>query len=407
MTSALAIADHGFPVSLVEQSEALGGNLRQLHRTLEGDSPQELLEQTVAKVEKHPNIQLHTKSKVVHSTGYAGHFSTVIEKEDGKPETIEHGVTILATGGREAKPDTYAYGESEAIMTQHELEEKIADGSLAPESLSGVAFIQCVGSREEPRNYCSRICCASSLKNALLFKEKNPDMGVYILYRDLMSFGFMESYYTEARKKGIVFIQYEVDDKPQVALEDGKPRITALDPILGRKVRLEPDVLVLATGIVPNNTEEMSMLFGVETNQDGFYQEAEYKWRPVDFFQEGVFMAGIGHSPRSIAESIATGQAAAQRSLRILSSDRIAAGHIVAEVRHSLCALCERCIEACPYGARKKDEEDGLIVVDELVCQGCGSCAAVCPNSASVLRDFRDQQMFDVIDSAIVNLLAS
>jgi heterodisulfide reductase subunit A len=158
---------------------------------------------------------------------------------------------------------------------------------------------------------------------------------------------------------------------------------------------------VLSTGIVPNEATQLADMFELELNQDGFFQEAESKWRPVDFIKEGVFMAGIAHSPRSITESIAMADAAAQRALRILSSERLAAGGLVAEVRHSLCSLCERCIATCPYEARFRDEEEDKVVVNELMCQGCGSCAAICPNSASVLRGYRDQQMFEVIDSAL------
>jgi heterodisulfide reductase subunit A len=401
MSAAVGIADHGFEVSLVEQAEELGGNLRLLHRTIQGDSPQELLEEMVSKVEKHPLINVYKKAKVIHSLGHVGRFLTTIEKEDGAAETLEHGVTVLATGGMEAKTESYSYGKSEAILTQHELEGKIAEGGVDPATLSAVAMIQCVDSREEPRNYCSRICCTSALKNALYLKEQNPETAVYIFYRDIMTYGFLETYYTQARKAGVIFVQYEVDQKPQVTVENGNPLISATDPILGRSFQLQPDLLVLGTGIVPSNGRELADLFGVEVNEDGFFQEAEYKWRPVDFLKEGIFMAGIAHSPRSVTESIAMAEAAAQRALRILNSERLAAGGIVAEVRHSLCSLCERCIDACPYGARVKDEEEEKVIVDELMCQGCGSCAAVCPNSASVLRGYRDQQMFEVIDSAL------
>ena len=309
-------------------------------------------------------------------------------------------MAILATGGSEAKTESYAYGESEAIITQHELEGKLADGSLDPANLNAVAMIQCVDSREEPRNYCSRICCSSSLKNALYLKEQNPEIDVTIYYRDIMAYGFLETYYTQARKAGVIFIQYDVGEKPNVTVENGKAVISAVDPILGREVVVKPDVLVLSTGIVPNDVAELKDFWGIEVNEDGFFQEAEYKWRPVDFIKEGIFMAGIAHSPRSIAESIAMAEAAAQRALRILDKERLAAGDIVAEVRHAICSLCELCIDACPYGARMRDEED-KIIVDELMCQGCGSCAAVCPNSASVLRGYQDQQMFEVIDAAL------
>lgn len=401
MTTALAIADHGFKVNLVEQAEELGGNLRSLHRTIDGGSPQELLEDTITRVEKHPHIQVFKKSKVMNSEGRVGHFSTIIEKEDGAGVSFEHGVVVLATGGQEAETKEYAYEESEAIITQHELEQKLAEGDVDPAKLTTVAMIQCVGSREEPQNYCSRICCASALKNALYLKEQNPEINVYIFYRDIMSYGFLETYYTQARRAGVIFIQYEVDKKPQVTIQEGQPQIFGSDPILGRELTIKPDVLVLSTGIVNNNGRELATLFGLEVNEDGFFQEAESKWRPVDFIKEGIFMAGIAHSPRSITESIAMAEAAAQRALRILSSERLAAGTTVAEVRHAICSLCERCITACPYEARWRDEDEEKIMVDELMCQGCGSCAMVCPNSASVLRGYRDQQVFEIIDAAL------
>jgi heterodisulfide reductase subunit A len=401
MVAALAIADHGFEVNLVEREAELGGNLRSLHRTLEGSQPQELLKEVLGKVEKHPKIHVYRKASVVLSLGRVGRFLTTIEKENGEGETLEHGVTVLATGGRERKTQAYCYGQSEVILTQHELEERLHQGSLNPAGLQVVAMIQCVDSREEPRNYCSRICCASALKHALYLKEQNPAVDVYIFYRDLMAYGFLESSYTRARQQGVIFIQYEVGNKPEVTVDNGQPVVRATDPILGREVVIRPDVLVLGTGIEPDSQRSMAEIFGVETNRDGFFQEAESKWRPVDFLKEGVFMCGIAHSPRSVSESIAMAEAAAQRALRILSSERLATGSTVAEVRHSLCALCERCISACPYGARWRDEDEDKIVVDKLMCQGCGSCAAVCPNSASVLRGYRDQQVFSVIDAAL------
>jgi heterodisulfide reductase subunit A len=404
MSAALAVADHGFQVDLVEQGQQLGGNLKDIFHLIDGNDPQELLQKTVSRVEKHPNILVHKNAAIMTSHGHAGRFSTVIEKEDGKAETLEHGVTILATGGKEARTESYGYGKSDAIMTQHELEKKLHDGSVDPVKLVTAVMIQCVDSREEPRNYCSRICCTSALKNALYLKAKNPGVEVIILYRDMMSYGFLETYFTDARRKGVMFVQYDVNNKPRVDVENGKPTLVFKDPILDRQIQVKPDLLALSTGIVPNDGRSLAHLFGVEVNQDGFFLEAESKWRPVDFLKEGIFMAGIAHSPRSITESIAMAQAAAQRALRILSSERLAAGNLVAEVRHSLCALCERCVAACPYGARQYEAEENKIVVDEIMCQGCGSCAAVCPNSASVLRGYRDQQVFETIDAALAEM---
>ncbi|HEX7503796.1 MAG TPA: FAD-dependent oxidoreductase, partial [Syntrophales bacterium] len=401
MTAALAIADHGFEVTLVEQAPELGGNVRSLYRTLEGPSPQDLLEKTVSKVAKHPRIHIHKSARIIHSQGHVGHFLTTIEKEDGTGEALDHGVTILATGAREARTESYGYGMSDAILTQHELEEKLHGGALNPAELGSVVMIQCVDSRIEGRNYCSRICCASALKNALYLKEKNPDIDITIFYRDIMAYGFLETYYTQARKSGVIFIPYQVDEKPRVTVENGRVLVIGRDPILGRELAFESDLLVLSTGIVPDGQQQLAGLFGVGTNEDGFFQEAESKWRPVDFVKEGVYLCGLAHSPRFITESIAMAEAATQHALVLLSRVRVAGGSIAAEVRHSLCTLCERCVEACPYGARFRDEDEEKILVNELMCQGCGSCAAVCPNSASVLRGFKDQQVFAVLDAAL------
>jgi len=400
MTSALGIADHGFQVDLIEQEEVLGGNLNWLQRTLEGNSTKTLLKETILKVERHPLIRVHTGSSVVGSYGQVGRFYTTIEHKEKDALTVEHGVTILATGGTEAVTTSYGYGTNKAIVTQKELEQKLGDKTLKPNILGSVVMIQCVDSREEPRNYCSRICCAGALKHALYLKEQNPEIAVYILYRDIMTYGFTETYYTQSRKAGVIFIPYHVSEKPQVITIDGSVQVIALEPIIGQKIRIDADLVVLATGIVPALSKDLTEAFGITMDQDGFFEEAEYKWRPVDSLKDGVFSCGLTHSPRNITESIATAEAASQRALRILSYEQMPAGRVVAEIRHSLCSLCEQCLDACPYGARILDLDMEKVLVNAAMCQGCGSCAAVCPNSAAVLVGFSDRQMLDVIDFA-------
>jgi heterodisulfide reductase subunit A len=217
-----------------------------------------------------------------------------------------------------------------------------------------------------------------------------------------MTYGFSETFYTRARKAGVTFIQYETDQKPRVQSDKEDPEVTVFEPILGRPLQIKADLLVLATGVVPSLPQDLAQNYGVTLDQDGFFQEAESKWRPVDSLKEGVFACGLAHSPRNIPESIATAEAAAERALRILCRERLQSGKVVATVHHSLCSLCERCIDACPYGARTLDFNQENILVNPAMCQGCGSCAAICPNSASVLEGFREQQMFEVIDAAIV-----
>jgi heterodisulfide reductase subunit A len=401
MTAAMAIADHGFQVDLVEQAEQLGGNLNWLTLTLEGHSIKTLLEDTCLLVEKHPKIDVHIQSQVISSVGQVGRFLTTIEDPQHSVQTLEHGVTILATGGAEAVTSSYGYGTDPSIITQKELEQKLADDKIDPGALTSVVMIQCVDSREEPRNYCSRVCCANSLKHALDIKEKNPELAVYILYRDMMAYGFTEAYYTRARKAGVIFIQYQVDKKPRVQSDKESLEVTVFEPILGRLLQIQADLVVLATGVIPILPQDLAQTFGATVDQDGFFQEAESKWRPVDSLQEGIFACGLAHSPRNIPEAIATAEAAAVRALRILSRERLRSGKVVATVHHSLCSLCERCIDACPYGARTLDLDHENVLVNPAMCQGCGFCAAVCPNSASVLEGFQEQQMFEVIDAAI------
>ncbi len=407
MTAALSIADHGFEVDLVEKTGALGGNLSWIHRTLSGETTGELLEETRDRIEKSPNITVHFNRRVVGGFGQAGRFYTSLESDEGEVTDLEHGAVILATGGEEAATTAYGHGQSDAVVTQKQLEEKLNADELDPAGLASAVFIQCVGSREEPRNFCSRVCCTTTLKQALLLQEKNPDLRIYVLYRDLMVYGFSEHDYTRARQAGIVFIQYEPEKKPTVEVpETGKPlRIEAFDPILGRRVQIDADLLVLATGVTPKLPADLARTFGAQIDADGFFQEAEWKWRPVDALKEGVFACGLAHSPRSIPESIALAEAAAQRCLRILNRESLPAGRIVAGVRHSLCSLCRRCIEACPYEARSLDPEAEQVRVNPLMCQGCGACAAICPNDASVVQGFDASQMLDTIDAAIESMM--
>jgi heterodisulfide reductase subunit A len=404
LTSALAIADHGFQVDLVETKDVLGGNLAWIGHTIEGHATGPFLEDTMARVAAHPLIRTLTQAHVTGSYGMVGRFHTTIEQGQNDVINVKHGITILATGGFEAQTTEYGYGTCHAIVTQKQLERQIVEGGINIETLNSVIFIQCVGSREPPRNYCSRICCISTLKHALAMKEKNPDMSVYVFYRDMMSYGFSEEYYTKAREAGVIFILYTLARKPELTIladeSNGAVRINAFEPIIGQDIEIDADMAVLATGIVPNLSQDLALAFGVSTDSDGFFQEAESKWRPVDSLKEGVFACGICHSPRSVAESIATAEAAAQRGLRILARKHIPSGSVVANVRHSLCALCERCIDACPYGARTIDDATETIAVNPAMCQGCGNCATVCPNGASFVEGYRFEQMLATIDAA-------
>jgi heterodisulfide reductase subunit A len=401
MKAALAIADHGFEVDLVEQSDRLGGNLNWLERTLDGFDPQALRQETCASVNKHPRIDVHTQSRIIYSTGEVGRFQSRIADAQGAEHDLQHAVTILATGGREATTSAYGYGTHPAIMTQKEVEQQLSNHRIDPMRLNSVVMIQCVDSREEPRNYCSRVCCMNALKHALHLKELNPEIQVYILYRDMMTYGFHETDYTRARGADVIFIQYQVVDKPRVKAAEHRVIVSVRDPLVEKEIQIDADLLVLATGIVPELPSELAESCGAAVGPDGFFQEADSKWRPVDSLKEGVFACGLAHSPRNIAETIATAEAAAQRTLRILARERLPAGKVVASVHQSLCSMCELCIDACPYGARTVDADQEKVLVNPAMCQGCGSCAAICPSGASVLEGFLEQQMLEMIDAAM------
>jgi heterodisulfide reductase subunit A len=401
MTAALAIAEHGYGVDVVETGERLGGNLNWLARTLEGHDVKGLLDDTLKRVETHARIQVHMRSRVVQACGEVGSFSTVLEGPENAVHNLTHGVVILATGGREAATRAFAFGASPAVLTQAEVERRLADSRLDAQALDTVVMIQCVDSRQEPRNYCSRVCCAATLKHSLALKEKNPQIQIFVLHRDMMACGFSEAAFTRARQAGIIFIPYRLERPPMVDPADGTVTVTVEEPILQRTVQIEAQLVVLATGIVPTLPRELVEAYGAHVDSDGFFQEAESKWRPVDSLKEGVFACGLALSPRSIPESIATAEAAAQRALRILSRERLATGKVTAGVRHSLCSLCEQCISACPYQARTLDADLAQVQVNPAMCQGCGACAAVCPNDAAFLEGYPARQMLAMIDAAI------
>jgi len=403
MTAALAIADCGYPVDLVEAGDRLGGNLQWIGQTLEGHDLTALMEDTAARVGKHPKIKVHANTRVRGAFGEVGHFYSTLENTDGTVQTLEHGVVVLATGGGEAATAAYGFGSHPAIVTQKGFQAASAEGRLALDALNTVVMIQCVGSREEPRNFCSRVCCPTTIKQALAIKKKNPEATVVVLYRDMMTYGFAETWFTRARRAGVIFVPYGLEDKPkvEVASPEQPVTVTVTDPVLGRPLTVEADAVVLATGIAPGLPADLAAAYGAALDSDGFLAEAESKWRPVDSLREGVFACGLVLGPRNVEESIATAGAAAQRALRILEREHLPAAHLTAVVRHSLCARCGRCIEACPYEARRLDDELDKVLVNPAMCQGCGACEAVCPNGAAVLNGLGMPQMFGLLDQAL------
>ncbi len=401
MTAALVLADHGVPVDLVEAADRLGGNLAWLTRTLEGHDVTSLREELQARVERHPLIRIHTRSRVVQAEGEVGTFVTVLEAPGGEVRRIEHGVVILATGGREAPVQGFGRGEIPAVITQAELERGLLEGTLEVPALETVVMIQCAGSRREPRNYCSRVCCPTALRQIAALRERRPGLRAAVLYRDLMTTGFAETAFTRARREGVLFIPYRPERPPEVRAAGRAAIVSVEEPVLGRPIEIEADLVVLAAGVEPTLPRELAEAYGGRLDGDGFFEEADPKWRPVEGLKEGVFACGLALSPRGIPEAVATAEAAAVRALAILGRERLSSGRIVARIRSSLCSLCEQCIAACPYGARRLDAERRQVVVNPAMCQGCGACAAVCPNDAATLEGFSARQMFGVIEAAL------
>jgi heterodisulfide reductase subunit A len=407
MTSALSIANQGHEVYLLEKDADLGGIARRLHYTLEGLDVQACLRGLVREVYQHPLIHVYTQAIITETAGYVGNFVTRVKSERGITE-IKHGATIIAVGADEYKPTEYLYGEDDRILTQLELEEQIARGAEGLLNSRSLVMIQCVGCRNEDRNYCARICCSHSVKNALKLKEINPAMDIYILYRDMRTYGFKEDYYREASDKGIRFIRWEPQDKPRVETveEGGRPvlRVIATDYILGKKLSIDADYLTLSAAVIPSaGNREISSLFKVPLGPDGFFKEAHVKLRPVDFAADGVFLCGTAHYPKHISEAINQAYAAAGRALTLLSRDTITVSGSVCEVDKSRCISCGACISACKYGAIEfVDTPQGKKArVNPVICKGDGLCNAKCPTNAILLKHFTDEQLLSQIDAAV------
>jgi heterodisulfide reductase subunit A-like polyferredoxin len=401
MTAALAIAEQGFETFLVEKRDRLGGQLRNLRYAVTGESISDLLAKLEDRLKATPGVRIFTGAEVVNVTGYVGNYHTTITRRDEQLE-LEHGVFVVATGAEEYRPTEFGYGARRGVMTQTDLERLIVD---SPEKLAGldhVVMVQCVGSREDAHPWCSRICCTEAVKNALRLKRLDPKRNVYILYRDMRTYGFKEGLYRAAREAGVIFVRFDELAPPEVAERDGRLHVAVRDPVLGVRLGIDADALVLSAGVVPApDNEKIARLLKVPMNQDGFFLEAHVKLRPVDFTTRGVFMAGMAHSPRRIPETIAMAYAAAARACSVISHEELATEAVVAKVNERWCVGCGVCEETCQYEAVKVNPETGKSAVTPVLCQGCGACAMACPSSAIELGGFRARQMISMVDAAL------
>ncbi len=441
MIAALDLAEQGFQAYLVEVGPELGGHLRRIHFTLGGDDVQAYLRELVGRVMSNPLIEVHTSSEVKEIAGYLGNFrSRILDRSQGDGEAgsireveFEHGVVIVATGAAEFRPSGFLYGEHPGVMTQSELEARLASGvwpgheqeqeqgqGKATEARGGlgpgpglrrgrsVVMIQCVGSRDDEHDYCSRVCCSEAVKNAIRLKEADPDADVYILYRDIRTYGAREAYFEEARRRGVVFVRYPEGQMPVVlrseAAEpgdgggggngDGRLVVEVTDTLLDERLAIPADAVVLSAGIAPNESnKKVAQMLKVPLNESGFFLEAHMKLRPVDFATEGVFLAGLAHAPKTIDETIAQAHAAVARASTVLASGAITTEGIKSEVMKTRCTGCGLCVEACQYKALEIDPKDNVAKVNPALCKGCGLCAATCRCGAITLKGFTEEEI--------------
>jgi heterodisulfide reductase subunit A-like polyferredoxin len=403
LNAALTLARQGFPVHLVERSDRLGGNLLYMHHSLleatgNGErmwlDPQAYARALVGRVTAEPLITVHLNTEVVETSGFVGQYVSRLRGPAGEFE-VRHGVAIVAVGGVEYRGPEYGYGTDPRILTQQEFEQRLGEGRDLPDS---VVMIQCVGPAER---YCSRICCTTALKNALMLKRHKPQAQVTVIYRDIRTFGFKERIYQEARRAGVLFVRYDFDRKPEVQAADSRLRIRVWEPVLGEELVLEPDLLVLSMPVVPSpGSRELAARLKLPVDLDGFFLEAHVKLRPVDFATDGFFLAGMAHYPKFLGEAIAQAQAAAARAATVLSRDYLEVGGVVAQVDPEKCVGCLTCVRICPYRVPRIRADligvggiVGAAYIEPAQCHGCGVCVGECPAKAIQLLHYRDVQM--------------
>jgi heterodisulfide reductase subunit A len=405
MTCALSIAEQGHDVYLVEKEASLGGIANRIHSTLEGLDVQSYLGQLKKSIYRSPLIHVYTQAMITQNTGYLGNFITDIVSERGVTD-LKHGATVIATGANVYQPEQYLYGQDHRVLTHLELEDMIACKGENFFEAKSIVMIQCVGCRNVEKNYCSRICCGESIKNALKLKELNPEVDIFILYRDMRTYGKLENYYREASEKGVNFIRYKPEASPRLEIikveGQSKIQVTVMDYILGIELSLHADLVALAAAIIPEKgNKDISHLFKVPLGPDGFFKEAHVKLRPVEFSTDGVFLCGMSHYPKHILETVSQAYGAAERVVALLSHDMVTVSGSVCEVEENRCIGCGACVSACTYNAIeiRKTKQGAKANVNPIICKGDGLCNAKCPTGAIFLKHFTDEALNSQIDA--------
>ena len=399
MTAARTLSRQGYKTHLIEKNAELGGQARYINETWQGEPVEPFLQELTADVQSDENIDLYLNATVENVDGFVGNFKTTIQN-GGQPIVLEHGVTLIASGAAELKPDDFLYNQDPRVLTGLELTHKLK-GNKAFDAFRSAVFVQCVGSRIAERPWCSKVCCTQSIKGALDLKSMNPDMNIFVLYRDLRSYGLREDLYRQARDRGIKFIRYNDDNGIAVKAAENGLTITFTDRVLRRAMVIQSDLLVLASAIVPQKNNPLAQFYKVPQNVDGFFAEAHVKLRPNDFATDGVFVCGLAHAPKPIDESIAQAQAAAARAVTVLSALEISASGTVALVDPHCCSQCGVCTEICPYSAPKFNESTGKAEIQSALCKGCGLCVSSCRSGAIHLKGFDTGQIMAQIQSCL------
>ncbi len=400
LSAARTLADQGFKTYLLEKGEALGGQARRLHQTWKGEEVPPFLDGLIDSVNRDERIKVFLNTQVSRVDGFVGNFKTTIES-DRETRVLSHGVTIIATGASELKPDHYLYGKDPRVLTGLELQRRFIEGDPDLKRIRTAVFIQCVGSRIPERPYCSRVCCTRSVKSALSLKEVNPGARIFVIYREMRTYGLREDLYREARQKGISFIRYDFDQGLTAAQDNGALTLSFADTVLKRKMEVRPDLLVLALAMVPEKENPLAQFYKVPQNADGFFVEAHVKLRPVDFATDGVFLCGLAQAPKALDESITEAQGAAARAIALLSAGTISVTGTVASVNPAACSSCGVCVSICPYSAPQFNEKTGKAHIQATLCKGCGLCTASCRSGAITLKGFETDQVMAMIESAL------
>jgi heterodisulfide reductase subunit A-like polyferredoxin len=404
MTAALALADQGYKVHLVERTYRLGGNARKLHTTWRGGLVRPRLDAMIDRVTTHDNVVIHFDAMVTGVSGVVGNFTSTLSTG----QAIDHGIVVIAIGGVPYRPEgEYLYKQNPNVLLALDMDVEVAQNTERLQKAEAVAFIQCVGSRIPERPYCNKVCCAHSVEEAIKLKAMKPEMDVYILYRDIRTYGERELLYQKAREMGVVFIRYIVSDPPKVEEADGRLKITVTDQILQRPVHLNVDLLVLATAILPHQNAPLAELYKIPLNAEGFFTEAHAKIRPVEAPTEGIYLTGLCHYPKPIQESIAEALACASRANTVLSKDFLLMDSIISNPIDENCDGCAFCVDTCPFHAitlieyMKGGEIKKAIEVNAIQCKGCGSCMATCPKQGIYVAGFTPEQLGAQVEAAL------